>query len=61
MHDLEKMLEKLLEDAQALPEGPIRIEFLKEIGSFRVRINALNKRTKSDLDEIRPYGFHGTR
>ena len=46
MHDLEKMLAKLLEDARKLPPGQKRHELLKEIGRFRVKLDALKKLKK---------------
>jgi hypothetical protein len=47
MDDLEKMLAKLLKDARRLPPGQNRHELLKEIGRFRVKLDALKKRKKS--------------
>ena len=47
MDDLEKMLAKLLEDARKLPLGQKRHELLKEIGRFRVKLDALKKRKQS--------------
>ena len=47
MHDLEKKLAKLLEDARKLPPGQERHELLKEIGRFRLKLDALKKRKKS--------------
>jgi hypothetical protein len=47
MDDLEKMLAKLLEDARKLPRGQKRHELLKEIGRFRVKLDALKKRKQS--------------
>jgi hypothetical protein len=47
MHDLEKKLAKLLEDARKLPPGQKRHDLLKEIGRFRVKSDALKKQKKS--------------
>jgi hypothetical protein len=47
MHDLEKKLAKLLEDARKLPPGQKRHDLLKEIGRCRVKLDALKKRKKS--------------
>jgi hypothetical protein len=47
MDDLEKMLAKLLKDARRLSPGQNRHELLKEIGRFRVKLDALKKRKKS--------------
>jgi hypothetical protein len=47
MDELEKMLAKLLEDARKLPPGQKRHELLKEIGRFRVKLDAFKKRKKS--------------
>jgi hypothetical protein len=44
--DLEGMLAKLLEAARKLPPGEVRHEILIEIGRFRVRIDALSKRSR---------------
>jgi hypothetical protein len=38
MRDLEKMAEKLLESARKLPPGLKRLEFLREIETFRAGI-----------------------
>jgi hypothetical protein len=46
MDDLEKMLAKLLQDARKLPPGQKRHELLKEIGRFRVKLDALKQRKK---------------
>jgi hypothetical protein len=54
MHDLEKMLVKLLEDARKLPPGQKRHELFKEIGRFRVELDALKKRKKTTTIEVRP-------
>jgi hypothetical protein len=43
MDDLEKMLAKLLERARKLPPGQKRHDLLKEIGRFRVKLDALKK------------------
>jgi hypothetical protein len=51
MHDLEKMLAKLLEDARMLPPGPKRYELLKDIGRFRVKLDALKKQEKSEPEK----------
>jgi hypothetical protein len=47
MDELEKMLAKLLEDARKFPPGQKRHELLKEIGRFRVKLDAFKKRKKS--------------
>jgi hypothetical protein len=44
--DLEEMVAKLLEAALKLPPGEVRHEILKEIGRFRVRIDALSERSR---------------
>ena len=41
MRDLEEMAAKLLETASKLPPGPERHEFLKEIGTFRIKLAAI--------------------
>ncbi len=41
MQDLEKAASKLLESAHKLPHGLERDDVLKEIGAFRLRIDAL--------------------
>jgi hypothetical protein len=39
--DLEDRLAKLLETVHRLPPGPERHEFLKEIGRFRIKMDAI--------------------
>jgi len=46
IQDLKAMAAKLLETARKLPAGPVRNDILKEIGKFRVRINALKAKRK---------------
>jgi hypothetical protein len=41
MRDLEEMAEKLLESARKLPPGLERLEFMREIETFRARIAAI--------------------
>ncbi len=41
MRDLEEMAKKLLESARKLPPGLERLEFLREIETFRARIAAI--------------------
>jgi hypothetical protein len=42
MHDLEQMIARLLEAARKLPAGETRHSTLKEIGRFRVRLDAIS-------------------
>ena len=41
IRDLEARLAKLLDTVRQLPSGPERHELLKEIGRFRLKIDAL--------------------
>jgi len=41
MRDLEETLAKLFEAVRNLPPGPERYELLREIGHFRVRLDAI--------------------
>jgi hypothetical protein len=51
LQELEEMAARLLATARKLPPGPERYALLKEIGSFRVQITALQS---SDLARPRP-------
>ena len=53
MQDLEEMIERLLETARKLPPGPERQDALKEVGRFRVRLDAISKKSNS-LSESSP-------
>jgi hypothetical protein len=53
MQDLEEMIERLLETARKLPPGPERKDALKEVGRFRVRLEAISKKSNS-LSERSP-------
>jgi hypothetical protein len=44
MRDLEEKLAKLLDTVRQLPHGPERYELLKEIGRFRITIDAIKAR-----------------
>ena len=41
MRDLEEALAKMLETVRRLPQGPERHELLKEIGRFRMMLDAI--------------------
>ena len=41
MHDLEEMFAKLLDAVRKLPPDPERHELLRELGRFRVKMDAI--------------------
>jgi hypothetical protein len=45
MQELEEKIAKLFETARKLPPGDVRQDILKEIGSFRMRLDAISART----------------
>jgi hypothetical protein len=44
IRDLEEMIARMLEEARKLPAGDVRYSTLKEIGRFRVRLDAVAAR-----------------
>jgi hypothetical protein len=51
MHDLEQKLTKMLETVRRLQPGPERVELLKEVGRFRIKIDAIKARQKHQRSE----------